>query len=224
MGIDKMESEQIIKKILALEWDMFTSVKNVNGRASCQDDKKTFLIMRKAQADVWSTDTLTSYLDDLESANRESINFMSIKYARMMEVTFPDEYENIKDRLPPISESVHSLVSEITKYHLDWSIEASKKYPKLFSLGRPVATAGTQAQHTISIENYLRSELLTYSEKTLKLCLKDTKEAFDNIRNLSVEILGNTAKSYGYDSLEEIEKSLLSVQRNGSLSIISLIF
>jgi hypothetical protein len=215
MGIDKMERERIIEKILVLEWDMFTSVRGADGRASCQDDKKTFLIMRGAQAGVWSTDTLAGYLEDLESAQRERINLMSIKYARMMEVTFPDEYESIKDRLPDVSENIYNLVTKIVKYHLAWSIEASKRYPKLFSLGRPVATAGILTQHTISIENYLRSELLTYSENTLNLCLKDTVEAFDNKVNISTEILKNMAKSYGYDSLDEIEK-VLSREPNNS--------
>ena len=203
-----MERAQIIEKILALEWDMFTSVKGVNGRATCQDDKKTFYIMRGAQTEIWSKDTLTGYLGDLESADKESINLVSIKYARMMEVTFPDEYENIKDRLPPVAESTNNLANEIVKYHLAWSIEASKKYPRLFSLGRPVVTEEMKTKHTISIENYLQSELLTYSENTLRLCLKDTVEAFDNKVNLSVEILRNTAKSYGYDSLNAIEKKL----------------
>lgn len=203
-----MEREQIIEKIVALEWEMFTSVKGVNGRATCQDDKKTFLIMRRAQANVWSSGTLDSYLGDLELANRDGINLMSIKYARMMEITYPDEFENIKNRLPHVSESTHNLVSEIVKHHLAWSIEASKKYPKLFSLSRPITSSSTQTQHTISIENYLRSELLTYSENTLNYCLKDTIEAIDNKKNLSVEILRNTAKSYGFDSLASIEKTL----------------
>ena len=203
--IDRVD---VIEKVLALEWDMFTNVAGVNGRASCQDDKKTFVIMRRAQAEIWSTETLAGYLGDLESAKKDGINLMSIKYARMMEVTYPDEYENIKDRLPPVSERVNELVGRIVKYHLAWSIEASKKYPKLFSLGRPVATAVENMQHAISIENYLRSELLTYSENTLKLCLQDTMKAYDNKMNLSIEILKNTAKSYGYESLDAIEKSL----------------
>ena len=208
MGVDKLEREQIINNILALEWNMFNSVKGVNGRASCQDDNKTFLIMRRAQADIWSADTLAGYLGDLELATRGMINLMSIKYARIMEVTFPDEYEKIKDLLPPLSEKTQKLVKEIVNYHLAWSIKASQKYPKLFSLGRPVSIAAMKTQHTISIENYLRSELLTYSENTLKLCLKDTIEAYDNKVNLSIEILKNTAKSYGYDSLDVIEKYL----------------
>ncbi len=203
-----MKRDEIIERVLALEWDMFTNVAGVNGRASCQDDKKTFLVMRRAQSEIWSTDTLTSYMADLESAGRNKVNLMSIKYARMMEITYPDEYENIKNRLPPVSERIDELVSRIVNYNLAWSIDASKKYPKLFSLGRPVATAVENMQHTISIENYLRSELLTYSENTLQLCLQDTMKAFDNNVNLSIEILRNTAKNYGYDSLDAIEKFL----------------
>ncbi len=208
MGLVKIEREQIIEKILALEWDMFSNVVNVNGRASCQDDKKTFIIMRKAQAEIWSKYTLASYLQDLESAKKDRINLMSIKYARMMEVTFPDEYVKIKDHIPPVSEDAHQLVNEIVDYHLTWSIDASKKYPKLFSINRPVLTKEMKSQHTTSIENYLRSEMLTYSENTLKLCLEDTRKAFNNKVNLSLEILRNTSKSYGYDSLDAIEKSL----------------
>ena len=198
-----MDRELIIEEILALEWDMFTNVKGKDGRASCQDDKKTFLIMRRAQADVWSIDTLSSYLSDLKNAKKDKINLIAIKYARMMEITFPEEYENIKDQLPLISENIHSLVNEIVKYHLAWSIEASRKYPNLFSLGRPVFTS--EAQRNISIENYLRSELLTYSENTLKLCMTDTTKAVENNVNIPLEILKNTAKSYGYDSLDKIE-------------------
>lgn len=203
-----MERNELISAVTEAEWRMFTNVSGASGRASCQDDRKTFMIMRKAQADIWSTETLKSYLKDLESAAIEGKNLMTIKYARMMEVTHPDEYENIKDRLPVIPDYISGLVNEIVGYHLAWSIEASEKYPRLFSLGRPVSAGSDISRQTITIENYLRSELLTYSEKTLKLCLKDTIEAFDNKINLSIEILRNTAKGYGYDSLEAIEKRL----------------
>jgi len=49
-----MERKELTNCILELEWDMFTNVTNVGGRASCQDDRKTFIIMRKAQAHIWS--------------------------------------------------------------------------------------------------------------------------------------------------------------------------
>ncbi len=205
-----MERNELIKKILAAEWQMFTNVNGANGRASCQDDQKTFTVMRKAQADIWADETLKSYLNDLENALEHGENLMAIKYAHMMEITHPDEYERIKDRLPVVSDSVLELVDKISDYHLSWSLESSVKYPRLFSLGRPVSSGAGVSQQTISIQNYLRSELLTYSENTLKLCLKDTVEAIENKVNLSLEILRNTARSYGYDSLEKIEERLSS--------------
>jgi hypothetical protein len=103
----------------------------------------------------------------------------------MMEITFPEEYEAIKNQLPPVSPRVRELVNEIVKYHLKWSLEASGKYPKLFSHGRPVTAADSRAGHfSASIDNYLQSELLTYSGATLELCLKDTLEAVDKNINL----------------------------------------
>lgn len=207
---DKMTSADInrkdlIKEVIELEWEMFTNVSSVNGRASCQDDRKTFSVMRGAQADIWGTETLISYLDDLRTAERDKTNLMAVKYARMMEVTFPEEYKTIKKQLPEVSARCRYLAQEIVKYHLKWSMEASGKYPRLFSLGRPVSGNLDRAN---SIENYLKSELLTYSENTLELCLKDTIAAADNNLNLSLEILKNTARDYGFDSLDAIEKRL----------------
>ena len=200
-----LKGEEVIKEVLELEWEMFTNVRSINGRASCQDDRETFLIMRKAQADIWSAETLSSYSNDLRSAKHDKINLMAIKYARMMEVTFPEEYSELKNQLPPVSPRIRDLVLEIVKYHLEWSMEASDRYPKLFTLGRPVSG---NLNRSNSIENYLKSELLTYSVDTLELCLKDTIEAANKGINLSLEILKNTAAGYGFDSLEEIEKRL----------------
>jgi hypothetical protein len=197
--------EELIKEILDLEWEMFTNVNSANGRAPCQDDRKTFMIMRRAQSDIWSIETLTVYLNDLKAAKRDKTNLMAIKYARMMEKTFPTEYEAIKKQLPEVSPRCRELVRKIVQYHLKWSMEASSKYPKLFSLGRPVSEETSRSN---SIENYLKSELLTYSEETLELCLKDTVEAANNGINLSLEILKNTAGGYGYNSLDAIEERL----------------
>ncbi|MBA3035177.1 MAG: DUF4125 family protein, partial [Desulfobacterium sp.] len=111
-----MERKELTKSILELEWEMFTNVSNADGRASCQDDRPTFMIMRKAQADIWDMDTLSSYSNDLKAAKENKINLMTIKYARMMEITFPDEYEAIKNELPPVSPRSRELVDEIVKY------------------------------------------------------------------------------------------------------------
>ncbi|MFC1838761.1 DUF4125 family protein [Thermodesulfobacteriota bacterium] len=203
MDIPDMKREGLIKEVLDLEWEMFTNVNSANGRASCQDDTGTFMIMRRAQAGIWSADTLTSYLNDLRAAKYDKRNLMAEKYARMMEATFPEEYEILEKQLPAVSDRSRELAREIVKYHLKWSMEASGKYPKFFSLGRPVSG---NTDRSNSIENYLKSELLTYSEETLELCLKDTIAAADNDTNLSIEILKNTARSYGFDSLDAIEE------------------
>lgn len=203
-----MERRDLINSILELEWEMFTNVTNAEGRASCQDDKPTFLIMRRSQADIWSMGTLVNYLKDLEDAAQKKINLMAIKYAHMMEITFPAEYDAIKNELPQVSPRTRELAHEIMKYHSKWSIEASSKYPRLFSFVRPVTVADTMRRHYVSIDNYFYSELLTYSEATLELCLKDTLKAEADGANLSLEILKNTAENYGFESLDAIEKTL----------------
>jgi hypothetical protein len=207
-----MERKELTNNILELEWDMFTNVTNVGGRAPCQDDRPTFMIMRKAQADIWSMDTLISYLLDLKHAVENKINLMAVKYAHMMKITFPEEYEKTKNELPPVSPRVGELAREIIEYHSKWALEASVKYPKLFSLGRPITVADREGGHYASIDNYLHSELLTYSEATLEHCLKDTQQAGAEGRNLSLEILKNTAESYGFESLDAMEKALSKVR------------
>ncbi len=47
-----------IEKIINIEWDMFQNVHNIGGRASCQDDRRTFYIMRGSQFFCWN-DILT---------------------------------------------------------------------------------------------------------------------------------------------------------------------
>jgi hypothetical protein len=212
-----MERMELINSILDLEWEMFTNVSNACGRASCQDDRQTFIIMRRAQASIWSINTLESYLKDLKNAEQNKINLMSVKYAHMMETAFPLEYEAIKNDLPLVSQRANELAGKIMKYHSQWAMEASGKYPVLFSLGRPVAAAVGGGGSSISIDNYLYSELLTYSEATLELCLNDTLKAASVGVNLSIEILRNTAESYGYQSLDEIE-GILSRRRIKKIS------
>ena len=94
------------------------------------------------------------------------------------------------------------------KYHSKWAKEASDKYPRLFSLGRPVTSAKSGGSNWAAIDNYLYSELLTYSEATLEHCLEDTLKAEAEGKNFSIEILKNTAKNYNFKSLDAIEEVL----------------
>ena len=202
-----MERRQLINSIIELEWDMFTNAPSAGGKAACQDDKPTFMVMRKAQAEIWHEKTLQSYKSDLEQAAILGLNLMTIKYAHMMKVTFPEEYEQLKDALPPVSQKAEELADKIVRIHSKWSIEAAGRYPRLFALGRPLTDDGNRYA---AMDNYLHSELLTYSEQTLALCLNDTRKAESEGINLSVQILKNTAESYGYNSVEALEQRLQS--------------
>ena len=62
-------------------------VQGVNGRAACQDDWTTFLIMRLSQFEGWDTDVLESYFEDIVQAEAQERNLIMEKYAYMMEET-----------------------------------------------------------------------------------------------------------------------------------------
>ncbi len=203
-----MEREALISGIVALEWAMFQKTQNAGGRADCQDDWNTFEIMRVSQAQIWADDTLESYLRDLEQAAERGENLIAYKYAYMMERTYPEEYERIKSMLPEPSALKLSLVEEICAIHGGWTIEARLRYPRLAARGRPVSREAEKGSGWASIDSYLRGELLTYSERTLELCLRDTKKANERGENLTLAILKNTAAAYGYRSLEDLESAL----------------
>ena len=76
---------QLVQDIINIEWDMFSNVHNTGGKASCQNDKDDFVIMRKSQFSIWGDDTLASYLADLVKAQQDRRNLMSEKYGFMME-------------------------------------------------------------------------------------------------------------------------------------------
>lgn len=57
--------EGMIKSVVAIEWALFDKVQNCGGRAACQDDAKTFSIMRASQFRAWSLELLESYKEDL---------------------------------------------------------------------------------------------------------------------------------------------------------------
>lgn len=79
----------IIREIIETEWTQFDKVQNRGGRAACQDDWKTFAVMRSSQFQVWTQALLESYRKDLRSAQKEGRNLFWEKYARMMERTAP---------------------------------------------------------------------------------------------------------------------------------------
>lgn len=199
--------EKLINQIVELEWEMFSNVSNIGGKASCQEQPKTFGLARRSQALTWSEAVLESYLEDLITAKKEGRNLMTEKYARMMESTSPSEYAKIADMLPPVAPETLALIDKIVEIHEEWNAEVSKKFPHIRSKGRPFYSSQDTPQVT-SCETYMRGELATYSPKTLQLYYENiSQQKAENI-NADEMTLAYTMKGYGYNSLEELEESL----------------
>ena len=193
--------KELVDQILELEWEMFSSVEKAGGKAKCQEEKDTFIIMRSSQAITWSEETLESYLNYLKMAKEKGVNLMTEKYARMMSSTMPSEYEKIQHLLPELSDEELYLIDSIVKINLEWREDVVKKYPYIADRGRPTYSSEDTPQAT-SIETYIRGELSTYSKETLEFYYQDVLKQKENHINGAELILENTMKKYGFESLD----------------------
>jgi hypothetical protein len=199
--------EDLVAKIVDIEWKMFQNVPNIGGRASCQEDKKTFEINRSSQAMNWSEATLESYLGDLIDANNNGRNLLTEKYARMMKSASPQEYARIEHLIPPLNPKVPSMIDKIVATVLEWEEELSQKFPYILRRGRPIYSSDDTPSLT-SIDTYLRGELATYSRRTLELYYENIlKQRSENINGSEI-ILSHMMKHYGFNSLEEANEKL----------------
>lgn len=198
---------EIIDRIIQLEWKQFDAVQNEGGRASCQDDFKTFEIMRKSQFLVWPEKVLESYEKDVLEAGKKGWNLISEKYARMIEFTNPAQYENMKDKLPAISEDRIKMQDQVVEIQVVWMEEFASSFPRMAGNARSIRKE-TDTPYLTSYETYLRGEISTYSDETFALYQQFVLEAKANDENIVGEIQENTAHLYGYKSLEDAEASL----------------
>ena len=197
----------IIEKIVALEWKQFDRVKNEGGRADCQDDFQTFSIMRKSQYLTWTEELLHSFYQDLVIAEQKGWNLIMEKYARMMKSTNPEKYMSFEKDLPAITEERNAIQEEIIKIQVAWMEEFAEKYPKMAGNARSIRTS-EDTEFNTSYETYLRGEMGTYSESTFVLYSGFIVSMLKQNRNLAMEIMENTAKLYGYDSLKRAERRM----------------
>ena len=197
------DKKLLIENIIALEWEAFDKVDNEGGRADCQDDYETFYIMRKSQYLTWNIPLLQSFFKDLQAAKEAGWNMISEKYARMMESTCKEEYDKLKDRLPFVSEEKKAVAEQIVAIQVGFMEEFAKEFPKVAGNARVIHTSEDTFFRT-SYETYLRGELLTYSDDTLKLYGQFIVSLAREKKNLAKMIMENTAHMYGYKDLSEI--------------------
>ncbi len=200
-------NEKCISDIMEMEWSMFSNVQNRGGTAPCQQDQKTFLVMRLSQMMNWTEPMLESYREDLKDALKQGRNLMTEKYGHMMRHTVPMEYEQIRAGLPVVSAEALALADRITILMVRWAEESTKRYPKLLKAGRPIESKEDTA-HVTSLETYTRGELLTYSFRTLQLVWAFVSEEAKAGRNHYEAVLTNTARFYGYADMTEMESAL----------------
>lgn len=202
------EREQLIFDVSRMEWEMFQNVYHTEGRASCQDDPDTFFRMRMSQWLVYSDALLKQYKQDCEKAIAHGDNLIFEKYARMMETTYPEEYEKLRSYLPEISKEKETKIEEIVQIHLEWDREVAEKYPKVRGNGRRATTKEDNAITGSSMESYLRAEIKTYSDATLKLLYEETLTAYNKGDNLLQQIIANETAFYGYTSIQDAESKM----------------
>lgn len=199
--------KDLIAQVVAIEWEMFQKVSNIGGRASCQDNIKTFTVMRSTQTSAWSEAVLSSYLEDLKEAKANGTNLLTEKYARMMEFTSPAEYANIQQHLAPIEDDKKLLIDKIVEINVLWSKELQIKFPYVRQRGRPTS-AEDDNRYITSLETYLRCELATYSMRTVLLYYQNVLEQKSNNINGAELVMADMVKQYGFKSLEEANQQL----------------
>jgi hypothetical protein len=186
------ERNQLLEQILAIELEMFLTV-NGDELASCQLDSENFLGHRRAQFSAWSLPTLNSYLADLQEAEADGFNLMTVKYARM------------EGLLPPLN--TNPALDEIMRISTAWQAEMFARYPAFMSRARPLSESGSR-EGTTAFDTYARSEYETYSDRTIEVLLADMQAGSDLGENWSEVVYDHLVRERGYASLAEAERSL----------------
>lgn len=198
---------ELVEQVAELEFEAFDKVKNVGGRASCQNDWATFSVMRKSQYLTWNRTMLLQYLYDFQTEYHKGHNLIEEKYGRMMESTAPEEYEQIKEHFPVISPEKKAIIEQIVQLQVAWMEEFAEKYPHLAENARSIRSTEDNLYNT-SYETYLRGEISTYSDKMLELYGRYAVEYAKADKNLAFAIMENSVHLYGYSDLDAAERFL----------------
>ncbi|MBQ0042971.1 MAG: DUF4125 family protein [Lachnospiraceae bacterium] len=194
----------IADEIVDYEWRAFDKTQNAGGRANCQDDWDTFSVMRRSQYYCFPYEMLKILYADYLEAAKQGRNVITEKYGYMMESTYPEEYERIKDTLPMIDDDKIRIVDSIVAIQVNMMEEFSKEYPILATRSR-VIHSYEDTQFSTSYETYLRGELKTYHPDTLIEYGRFIAELANSGDNIAKKCMNMTAFLYGYNSLESAQ-------------------
>lgn len=203
-----------IKAIVDEEWRQFQQVQNEGGRASCQDDRSTFVLMRTSQFTPWNEEVLASYQQDLNRAGDQGWNLLTEKYARMMEHTAPQQYARLADRLPKRGPERLQLQELLISIMMQWTREVEQRCPHLMGRGRNLSSV-QDGPWNVSSETYLRGELGTYSDETLGLYAQMVLDLLAQGENLVEQNMTCMARGYGYRSLKDAENACAAQSHTG---------
>ena len=206
-GIANLSEEDLVNRIVRLEFEAFDKVQNEGGRASCQNNWPTFSVMRKSQYMLWTRQMLRQYLYDFTREYELGHNLITEKYGRMMESTAPDRYKEICQYFPEISETKKAVIEQIVGIQMSMLEEFSKEYPLLAGNARSFHTYEDNPMNT-SYETYLRGEISTYSDKMLQLYGGFVVSCAQDSRNIARDTIANTGYLYGYKDLDSFEASV----------------
>ena len=206
-GIAEQSKAELAENIAKLEFEAFDKVKNLGGRADCQDDWFTFSVMRMSQYLTWDRTMLMQYYYDFTREYENGHNLIEEKYGRMMKSTAPAEYEQIKDHFPIISKQKEAIIETIVAMQVGWMEAFAADYPHLAGNARSIHTYEDNPWNT-SYETYLRGEISTYSDKMLQLYGQHIVKLAREERNPAKEIMEHSVLMYGYEGLEDAETAL----------------
>ncbi len=175
-----MDKGELLKRIAEKEYAFFSRLRIEN--RECERER-TFKFMRIARFYPYSTETLLSYLRDLENAERENHNPLLEKYACI---------EGKRD----IPKENMELLQKIVDIEAAWIRELHLSYPH--------AIQDVSAE----FQRYLLCELATFSQDTLRSYMEDLERALKRGKNLAYESYLYTFTQLGYSSLEEVEERM----------------
>ena len=206
--LQSKSQEKLVEEMVAMEWTAFDKVEHTGGeRAECQNNWLIFDIMRSSQFLAWPRELLLSYMNDFIAANQRGWNMVTEKYGRMMISTDLEGYEQLEPNFIKLTDKQQQIIEQIVAIQVGWMETFAAEYPNVANGARSIHTSEDSMYNT-SYETYLRGELSTYGDVTLSLYGKFIVELCQRDENLAYRIIRHTARLYGYDNLEDMNKSL----------------